>query len=176
MRRIVSLSLLLLTVLPLAAAAAGSDGSALDPATISLTFTVGDGGGAPRVLHLRALDGRNTRLQTGWRLPIPTSAVAAATAGGPPLTSFQYQDVGMRVSVECHVIGSDRIQLAGELEISGEGATRALRQAASSPPALRTLNHRFDVAVPVGTDTVLARIPDPEGGEMSLTVRASIGG
>lgn len=179
MRRLASLTLSLVLALSLLPpAVAGDDVGRRDAgaATVLLTFTVADHGAgrdeSARVIHLRALDGRRARLQTGWRLPIPTTT---ANTGGETaaVTSYQYQDVGMTVSVECRIVGDDRLQLSGNLELSAQASAPPVGLV-SGPPSLSTLNHHFEVALTIGTDTVLAQVPGPDGGEMTLSVRTSI--
>ncbi len=86
--------------------------------------------GDTRVLanpQLRALDGQPAEAEFGERVPVPvTTFQPIATGGVPqqPITSFQYQNIGVTIIVTPRVHHNDEISLALEVRldnISGTG-------------------------------------------------------
>jgi len=71
--------------------------------------------------HLRISDGETASLLIGERVPIPvTSFNTAQTVGGDiiPITSFQYQDIGIRLEIEPRIHHNKEITLALTIEVS----------------------------------------------------------
>jgi general secretion pathway protein D len=98
----------------------------LPGAVLSLLRTDGD----TRVLanpQLRAVDGESAQAEFGERVPVPiTTFTPLATGGVPqqPVTTFQYENIGVNILVTPRVHHNNEISLALEVRlgtISGEG-------------------------------------------------------
>ncbi len=75
--------------------------------------------------QLRITEGEKASLVIGDRVPIPvTSFNTANTIGGSvvPITSFQYQDVGIKIEVEPRVHHNREVTLKLSVEVSNLGA------------------------------------------------------
>lgn len=71
--------------------------------------------------QLRITEGERARLQIGDRVPIPVTSFNTANTVGSnvvPITSFQYQDVGITIEVEPRVHHNNEISLKVGVEIS----------------------------------------------------------
>jgi general secretion pathway protein D len=98
----------------------------LPGAVLTLLRTDGD----TRVLanpQLRAVDGESAQAEFGERVPVPiTTFTPIATGGVPqqPVTTFQYENIGVNIQVTPRVHHNNEISLALEVRlgtISGEG-------------------------------------------------------
>jgi len=78
--------------------------------------------------ELRISEGEKATLHIGQRIPVPVSTFTSVnnttTAGGTfaPVTSFQYQDVGIKVSMEPRVHHNNEVTLKLTVEVSNLGA------------------------------------------------------
>jgi len=78
--------------------------------------------------ELRISEGEKATLHIGQRIPVPVStftSVAPGTTTGStyaPVTSFQYQDVGIKVSMEPRVHHNSEVTLKLTVEVSNLGA------------------------------------------------------
>src|SRR5207248_4197381 len=78
--------------------------------------------------ELRISEGEKATLHIGQRIPVPVSTFTSinntTTAGGTfaPVTSFQYQDVGIKVSMEPRVHHNREVTLKLTVEVSNLGA------------------------------------------------------
>lgn len=76
---------------------------------------------------LRGLEGEKVSLKIGNRVPIPQTVFSPIAAGGvnvQPITSFQYQDVGIIMQMEPRINSKDEVTLNIKIEVSsiaGEG-------------------------------------------------------
>jgi general secretion pathway protein D len=86
--------------------------------------------GDTRVLanpQLRAVDGESAQAEFGERVPVPiTTFTPIATGGVPqqPVTTFQYENIGVNIAVTPRVHHNDEISIALQVRlgtISGEG-------------------------------------------------------
>jgi general secretion pathway protein D len=72
--------------------------------------------------QLRIAEGEKAQLVIGNRVPIPVTTINTQTAIGSsgivPVTSFQYQDVGIKVDVEARVHHNKEVSLKLTVEIS----------------------------------------------------------
>lgn len=76
--------------------------------------------------QLRITEGEKASLHLGERVPIPvTSFNTSNTAGGSvvPITSFQYQDIGIKIEVEPRVHHNREVTLKLTVEVSQLGDT-----------------------------------------------------
>jgi general secretion pathway protein D len=71
---------------------------------------------------VRITEGEKANLHIGDRVPIPvTSFNTSNTVGGGtivPITSFQYQDVGIRIDIEPRVHHNKEVTLKLKIEVS----------------------------------------------------------
>ena len=179
MKKLIALALVTLVSLPLLAAderpRRGDDG-----ANVQFDLTLADrnagGGRSERSVQALALDGSRIRLSTGWRIPIPTTTFNTANTVGSdivPVTSYQYQDVGVSASFENRIVGGNRIRIAGQIEVSAiDQGDDAASEAAG--PRVGAFSHEFDVILVDGVETTLAEVPKPDGGTMTLALSAAI--
>jgi general secretion pathway protein D len=95
----------------------------------SLVVNLAKSSGRAEVLaqpQLRITDGEKAKLHIGDKYPIPvTSFNSGNNVGGNvvPITSFQYQDIGIRIEVEPRVHHNREITLKLSVEISNIGET-----------------------------------------------------
>ena len=95
----------------------------------SLVINLAKSSGRAEVLaqpQLRITDGEKAKLHIGDKYPIPvTSFNSNNNIGGSvvPITSFQYQDIGIRIEVEPRVHHNREITLKLSVEISNIGET-----------------------------------------------------
>jgi general secretion pathway protein D len=79
--------------------------------------------------ELRISEGEKATLHIGNRIPVPVTTVAGYTPGGTtggnqlvtPYTSFQYQDVGIKVGIEPRVHHNREVTLKLTVEVSNAG-------------------------------------------------------
>lgn len=79
--------------------------------------------------ELRISEGEKATLHIGNRIPVPVTTVAGYTPGGQtggnqlvtPYTSFQYQDVGIKVGIEPRVHHNREVTLKLTVEVSNQG-------------------------------------------------------
>ena len=181
MKKLIVSALVTLVSLPLLAADESSssrrgDDKANVQFELSLTDTNDVGETTDRSVEALALDGTRIRLMTGWRIPIPTTTFNSANTVGSdivPVTSYQYQDVGVSASLESRVVRGDKIRVSGQIEVSAiqQGDADSSR---ANAPKVGTFSHEFDVILADGVETTLAEVPKPGGGSLSLALAASI--
>jgi general secretion pathway protein D len=86
--------------------------------------------------QLRISEGQKAQLIIGDKTPIPTTTFNTSTTAGTnvvPITSFTYQDVGIKIDVEPRVHHNREITLKLTLEVSQLGATINFGQGQSAP-------------------------------------------
>lgn len=86
--------------------------------------------------QLRISDGEEASLHIGDRVPIPTTTFnTSQTIGGNivPITSFQYQDVGIRIDLEPRIHNNNEITLNLQVEVSNVSGDVAGAQGARQP-------------------------------------------
>lgn len=86
--------------------------------------------------QLRISDGETALLHIGDRVPIPTTTFnTSQTIGGNivPITSFQYQDVGIKIEIEPRIHHNDEITLNLKVEVSNVTDEVAGTQGARQP-------------------------------------------
>jgi general secretion pathway protein D len=76
--------------------------------------------------ELRISEGEKATLHIGQRIPVPvttfTTGVQTGTFGSLPATSYQYQDVGIKVAIEPRVHHNREVTLKLTVEVSNLGA------------------------------------------------------
>lgn len=86
--------------------------------------------------ELRISDGQKAVLHIGDKVPIPvTTFNTAQTVGGNivPITSFQYQDVGIRIEIEPRIHHNQEITLKLKVEVSNLAGTVQGTQGTEQP-------------------------------------------
>jgi general secretion pathway protein D len=84
--------------------------------------------------QLRISEGEKASLTIGDRVPIPTTTFNTSNTAGTnivPITSFQYQDVGIKIDIEPRVHHNDEVSLKLTVEvsnISGQVTTNGQQQ------------------------------------------------
>jgi general secretion pathway protein D len=77
--------------------------------------------------ELRISEGEKATLHIGNRIPVPVSTFTSVATGGTssgtfaPVTSYQYQDVGIKVSIEPRVHHNREVTLKMTVEVSNQG-------------------------------------------------------
>ena len=89
--------------------------------------------------ELRISEGEKATLHIGQRVPVPvttfTTGVQNGTLGSLPATSFQYQDIGIKVSIEPRVHHNQEVTLKLTVEVSDIAAS-------ATPESLPSFNTR----------------------------------
>lgn len=174
MKKLSTIALVALVALPLLAA--GEPPPAAEDANVLYTLTIADtepdGATSRRSARVLGLSGTWAKLSTGWKVAIPTTTQHAGA--GEPATSFRYQNVGLSASLEGRLAGDGRVRVRGRVEISAVEPLAAPARGGSSPPRVANFNHDFNVLVRDRSSAVLAEVPRPEGGTMTLTLSAAI--
>jgi general secretion pathway protein D len=86
--------------------------------------------------QLRISEGQKAQLIIGDRVPIPTTTFnTGTTVGGNivPITSFQYQDVGIKIEVEPRVHHNKEITMKLAVEVSNLNGSITVTQGQSQP-------------------------------------------
>ncbi len=87
--------------------------------------------------ELRISEGEKATLHIGQRIPVPVSTFTSVQTGGTqngtyaPVTSYQYQDVGIKVSMEPRVHHNREVTLKLTVEVSNQGPSV---EVAGQPP------------------------------------------
>jgi general secretion pathway protein D len=75
--------------------------------------------------ELRISEGEKATLHIGQRIPVPvttfTTGVQTGSFGSLPATSYQYQDVGIKVAIEPRVHHNQEVTLKLTVEVSNQG-------------------------------------------------------
>src|SRR5204862_3215056 len=96
--------------------------------------------------ELRISEGEKATLHIGQRIPVPVTTFTTAVQGNGgigslPATSFQYQDVGIKVSMEPRVHHNHEVTLKLTVEVSNLGPNAA-GTGANGVPAQPTFGTR----------------------------------
>ncbi|MCU1245108.1 MAG: hypothetical protein JWN02_1018, partial [Acidobacteria bacterium] len=82
--------------------------------------------------ELRISEGEKATLHIGQRVPVPVSTIPTINTGGTgsnlygQVTSYQYQDVGIKVAIEPRVHHNREVTLKLTVEVSDLGATKTI--------------------------------------------------
>ncbi len=106
--------------------------------------------------ELRISEGEKATLHIGQRVPVPvttfTTGVQSGTLGSLPATSFQYQDVGIKVSIEPRVHHNQEVTLKLTVEVSDVGSAPS----AEAPPSFNTRTIEATIRLKDGETNFLA--------------------
>ncbi len=93
--------------------------------------------------ELRISEGEKATLHIGQRIPVPVStftAISSGTSPYQPVVSYQYQDVGIKVSIEPRVHHNREVTLKLTVEVSNQGPPVEVPNQAPQPTfATRTI-------------------------------------
>ncbi|MEP6801016.1 MAG: secretin N-terminal domain-containing protein [Acidobacteriota bacterium] len=122
--------------------------------------------------QLRISEGQKAQLVIGDKVPIPTTTFNTAnTVGGSivPITSFQYQDVGIKIEVEPRVHHNKEVTLKLVLEVSQLGDTVTF-SAGQSQPTIGTRTISSNIRLRDGETNFLAGLfrTDKTGGNTTV--------
>jgi general secretion pathway protein D len=114
--------------------------------------------------ELRISEGEKATLHIGQRVPVPvttfTTGVQNGTLGSLPATSFQYQDIGIKVSIEPRVHHNQEVTLKLTVEVSDIAASAT----AESLPSFNTRTIEATIRLKDGETNFLAGlIQETEG-------------
>ena len=159
-------TLLLFAIAPIQASdsVGGSVGS-----NVLVTITVTEGTeSTERSYQLIARDRAGAaELLTGWRVPVPT-----AESGSPAVTSYTYQNVGLTARIKAQVLPDSHVALRGGIEISKVSEPTTKPRSLVTPPIIGTFQQEFDVVLREGDPLDLAVVSTPDGGELTVRLRA----
>jgi general secretion pathway protein D len=106
--------------------------------------------------ELRISEGEKATLHIGQRVPVPVTTfvtgVQSGTNGNLPATSFQYQDIGIKVSIEPRVHHNREVTLKLTVEVSDIAAAAT----ADAPPAFNTRTIEATIRLKDGETNFLA--------------------
>ncbi|HEY3054674.1 MAG TPA: secretin N-terminal domain-containing protein, partial [Thermoanaerobaculia bacterium] len=112
----------------------------------SVTYTLIKNLGNSELLanpELRISEGEKATLHIGQRIPVPVStftAISSGTSPYQPVVSYQYQDVGIKVSMEPRVHHNREVTLKLTVEVSNQGPPVEVPNQAPQPTfATRTI-------------------------------------
>jgi len=106
--------------------------------------------------ELRISEGEKATLHIGQRVPVPvttfTTGVQNSSLGSLPATSFQYQDVGIKVSIEPRVHHNQEVTLKLTVEVSDVGNAPS----PDAPPSFNTRTIEATIRLKDGETNFLA--------------------
>jgi len=111
--------------------------------------------------ELRISEGEKATLHIGQRIPVPVStfnSITTGTGGGAvaPVTSFQYQDVGIKVSIEPRVHHNNEVTLKLTVEVSNVGGNVSAGEGQPSQPIIATRTIESTIRLKDGETNFLA--------------------
>jgi general secretion pathway protein D len=106
--------------------------------------------------ELRISEGEKATLHIGQRVPVPVTTfvtgVQTGSQGSLPATSFQYQDIGIKVSMEPRVHHNGEVTLKLTVEVSDIAAAAS----ADAPPSFNTRTIEATIRLKDGETNFLA--------------------
>jgi general secretion pathway protein D len=121
--------------------------------------------------QIRISDGEQANLTIGDRVPIPvTTFNSAQTVGGNivPITSFQYQDIGIRLELEPRIHHNEEITLNIQVEVSSVAGS--VEGSGGAQPIISTRNIQSTIRLKDGETNFLAGLirNDESSGETGV--------
>ena len=158
--------------------ATADDRPVKDPRSTSLDYvlqigyTDADGHDVPHTVRITGVDGRASEFSSGRRVRFATrTSTDDSGAGGGSFTSYSYQHVGLTVRLHGSVLDDGRIVVAGKVEISSPSPARQPDEA----PEVASFDYQFNAVLADGVETLLAEIPEPDGGTRTLRLTVAVG-
>jgi hypothetical protein len=153
--------------------AASESNLVLTDANVLVTITVDEDEGHERDYRLVARgDSSDSRLLTGWRVPIPSSSFHGQDTPAKLVKSYTYQNVGMTAQLRVTALPGRQLALSGAIEVSA--AKEALAATGEDAPTIGTFDQRFNVLLDDGKPLTLAQVSNPEGGTLTIRLRAEL--
>jgi len=143
---------------------------------VQITLAVGDvDEPAPdRVYRVVAQAGSGKhRMLTGWRMPIPTHKAPDRDEAEGEVTKFVYQNVGVTANFEVRMLSADRIELIGQIELSGANDQMDAAGQAQMP-VIGTFQQELRVVLKAGQPLKVAEVTDPEGRSLFLQLQVDV--
>lgn len=174
MRRITVLGIVLLLV-SLSLAVAGNDNPRMTSVQVTINCGVHKDGKLTdeKTYQLVALaNGSDTRLHSGWRVPIATTTFdtnVESNGGLVPVTSYTYQNVGFEARLRAHILDHNQVRLAGSIEDSHE-----VRIPGRDSPKIRTLSSAFDAIIAEGKPLETLSMAGPDGESLTVEIEVEI--
>ena len=152
-------------------AGAGPDLGSNVRITILVGKVLDDGSVGEREYRLVGREGGpRSEILMGWRTPIPsTHEDADANA---KVTSYVYQNVGVSANIEFRAVSPGRFALLGLLEVSGVRESEADVGDSVAPPRIGTYQQQLSVVLEEGKALRVAEMPDPDGGQLYVDLKA----
>ena len=117
---------------------------------------------------LRITEGEKGNLTIGDRVPIPTTTFNTQNAGGAggvvPVTSFQYQEVGIKIEIEPRVHHNEEVTLEVNVEVSSI-ADFVTGSGGQQQPVIGTRNIQTNIRLRDGETNFLAGLIRSEEGQ-----------
>lgn len=117
---------------------------------------------------LRITEGEKGNLTIGDRVPIPTTTFNTQNAGGAggviPVTSFQYQEVGIKIEIEPRVHHNEEVSLEVNVEVSSI-ADFVTGSGGQQQPVIGTRNIQTNIRLRDGETNFLAGLIRSEEGQ-----------
>ncbi|HSP13165.1 MAG TPA: secretin N-terminal domain-containing protein [Thermoanaerobaculia bacterium] len=109
--------------------------------------------------ELRISEGEKATLHIGQRIPVPVStftAISTGTSPYQPVVSYQYQDVGIKVSMEPRVHHNREVTLKLTVEVSNQGPNAPTVQGQAPQPTFATRTIESTIRLKDGETNFLA--------------------
>ena len=145
--------------------------------TITITDTEGDDDAGPetRSYHMiTQANGPPTSLLMGWRMPIPTSRQPNDDPDAESVISYVYQNVGMSARLHSVQLDGRQVLIKGMIEVSGKRNEPQTEQNELDLPIIGTFQQDLYVVLQDGKTLRAAEVPDPDGGTISIEIRADV--
>lgn len=117
--------------------------------------------------QLRIAEGEKAQLTIGDRVPIPVTTVntqqAVGGTGIVPITSFQYQDVGIKIEIEPRVHHNKEVTMKLTVEVSKIGEKPVVGPNGQEQPIIGTRTITSTIRLKDGETNVLAGLMRSEG-------------
>ena len=164
--------------IPAHEAAAQEDPASAGPeygSNVRITILVGkvldDGSVNEREYRLVGREGGpRSEMLMGWRTPIP--ATQGDAEGDGDVTSYVYQNVGVSANLEFRAVSPGRFVVLGVLEVSGVREQEVSEDGVPAPPKIGTFQQQLSVVLEEGKMLRVAEMPDPDGGQHYIDLKA----
>ena len=121
---------------------------------------------------LRITEGEKGNLTIGDRVPIPTTTFNTSNVAGSnivPVTSFQYQEVGIQIEIEPRVHHNEEVTLKVNVEVS-DLADFVTGSGGQQQPVIGTRNIQTNIRLRDGETNFLAGLIRSEEGQTELGI------
>jgi len=140
------------------------------------SFEVGEAG-ADKILKtyemVLASDGNAVRMQTGARIPIPTTSFKVSDDGtkvAAPVTSYTYQHVGFSARIAATLNENGTIRLRGNIEDS----TLTGSPTADGRPFIQSMDQNLALTLADGRPMRISRVDETGTRSLFIQIRADL--